>query len=97
MLILLPDADDGLPNVIKKINENPNHFVEILTSSQYANREILLKMPKFYLEGQSIKLNDELRKMGLKSIFCGDADFSRITGDRSLYVSGVYHQAMIEV
>lgn len=97
MLILLPEADDGLPEVIKMISEKPDHLVNVLTSKHFIEEEILLKLPKFYLGGESIKLNDALRNMGLKTIFTDDADFSGITGDRSVSVSDVYHQAMIEV
>ncbi|VUZ46868.1 unnamed protein product [Hymenolepis diminuta] len=96
MLILLPEDDDGFPEVLKMINENPAYLTEVLTSDQYFEEEVILKMPKFYLGGDSIQMNPELKKMGLKTIFC-DADFSGITGDRSLSVSEVYHQAMIEV
>nr|CDS31921.1 serine protease inhibitor [Hymenolepis microstoma] len=97
MLILLPEDDHGFPEVLRDINENPANLTEVLTSDQYFEEEVILKMPKFYLGGDSIELTSELQKMGLKTIFNDSADFSGITGDRSLFVSDVYHQAMIEV
>ncbi|KAM7540167.1 hypothetical protein Aperf_G00000043550 [Anoplocephala perfoliata] len=97
MLILLPDQVDGFLSLLKKINENPAHLLEVLTSDQYFEEEVILKMPKFSFGGDSIQINRELANMGLKSIFSEKADFSGITGDKSLILSDVYHQAMIDV
>lgn len=97
MLILLPEQVDGFPIVLKKINENPAHLYEVLNSDQYFEEEVILKMPKFSLGDDSIQISRELLDMGLKSIFSEQADLSGITGDKSLILSDVYHQAMIDV
>uniref|UniRef100_A0A5K3EPT6 SERPIN domain-containing protein n=1 Tax=Mesocestoides corti TaxID=53468 RepID=A0A5K3EPT6_MESCO len=98
MLIVLPEEEKGLPDVLKKLKENPESFKELFTSDQYFDTEVILKLPKFCLGGESMELKDALVQMGLGSIFSEkDADFSGITGDRSLTVSDVYHQAVIEV
>ena len=98
MLVVLPEKTDGLPALIKKLSENPTYFAEILTSDQYFETEVILKLPKFHLGGKSIELKENLQKMGLASIFePGLADFSGITGDKSLCVADVYHQAVIDV
>ncbi len=98
MLIVLPEKNDGLPEVLKKMKENPKWFSEIFTSDQYFPENVVLRLPKFCLGGESIQLKEPLANMGLKSIFNGEhADLSGITGDRSLCVSDVYHQAVIEV
>lgn len=98
MWVVLPEQEKGLPDVLKRFIDHPKWFTTIFTSDQYFPEEVVLHMPKFTLGGESIQLKDALGDMGLQSIFdeC-KADLSGITGDRSLTVSDVYHQAVIEV
>ena len=98
MLVVLPSKVDGLPILLKKLCQNSAMFKEILTSDQYFETKVILKMPKFHLGGVSIQLKSKLQKMGLTSIFeLQSADLSGMTGDKSLFVSDVYHQAVIDV
>lgn len=98
MLIVLPNKKEGLPDVLKRLGEQPDWFKEIFTSNQYFSDEVILRMPKFILGGESIQLKEALSNMGLQSIFSEQtADLSGITGDKSLTVSDVHHQAIIEV
>lgn len=58
---------------------------------------INLSMPKFKTES-SFGLADTLKQLGMKSAFDKDsADFSGITGNKDLYISGVVHKAFIDV
>jgi serpin B len=52
-------------------------------------------MPKFKYESQ-FSLKDTLMAMGMKDAF-ENADFSGITGDRSLLISEVIHDAVVAV
>nr|CDS22753.1 serine protease inhibitor [Echinococcus granulosus] len=98
MVIVLPEKNDGLPNLLKQLSANAKHLEEMLTSDQYFDTEVVLKLPRFSLGGHNMKLKEPLHRMGLKSAFDAErADFSGITSDRSLAVSDVYHQAVIDV
>jgi serpin B len=56
-----------------------------------------IKLPKFKFE-ISTDVTDVLKKMGMNAPFNdGEADFSRITDEASLYISGVFHKAFVEV
>lgn len=47
---------------------------------------------------QSFKLNDALSSLGMTHLFDpANADLSKITGDKDLFVSAVIHKAFIEV
>ena len=46
---------------------------------------------------KSFSLPKALEKMGMGEMFSNQADFSKITGTRDLYVSDVIHKAFIEV
>ncbi|MHB9116299.1 MAG: serpin family protein [Thermoleophilia bacterium] len=63
-----------------------------------APQEVLLSLPKFEVT-TSRSLGDALQALGMVSAFNegGGADFSGMTGDRSLSVSGVQHQAYVAV
>lgn len=98
MWIVLPNEEKGLPDVLKRFRDHPDCFSEIFTSDQYFSEEVILRMPKFTLGGESMSLKDALSDMGLRSIFSeSTADLSGITGDKSLFVDNVYHQAVLEV
>ena len=53
-------------------------------------------MPKFEIDLET-KLAEPLVAQGLGIAFGGDADFSAMTGDRSLSISDVVHHAVIKV
>ena len=98
MWIALPKEEKGLPEVLKRLGEQPELFKEMFTSDQYFSSEGILRLPKFTLGGDSIPLRGVLSSMGLARIFShSTADLSGMTGDKSLFVDDVYHQAVIEV
>jgi serpin B len=58
--------------------------------------QVELIMPRFKTEfGAGLK--DALSALGMSGAFSSDADFSRMTGDRDLYISDAIHKAFIEV
>ena len=61
-----------------------------------AVRRVRLTMPKFESAGE-FSLKDTLAAMGMPSAFADEADFSGITGDRSLVISEVVHTSFIAV
>ena len=57
----------------------------------------LLRLPRFKIE-YGKQLNEPLMSLGMTDAFsAAAADFSRITGSRSLFVSRVEHKAFVEV
>ena len=60
------------------------------------DREMSLLWPKFEFRVPA-PLTQILQDLGMPTAFGGDADFSGITGDRSLFISAVLHEAFIAV
>jgi serpin B len=75
---------------------------ELLTSldEHLAYERLRLSVPKFKFESE-FNLSDALIGMGMPSAFglgdSGGADFSGMTGDRSLMISAVIHKAFVAV
>ena len=93
MLIFLPNEKEGLDKFENSFNYK--FYTEAVTSFQMA--EVSLSLPKFKT-GKRICLEDILAKMGMPFAFSPlKADFSGMTGKNDLYISGVIHQAFINV
>jgi serpin B len=58
-------------------------------------RSIALALPKFRLRTPSVSLLPALESLGMAAAFSGTADFSGFTGDTSLYLYDVLHQALL--
>jgi len=92
MLIILPTL------------ENFNEFERTLDAGRVGeiaqnleSKRVALKMPKFEFEA-SLCLGDKLSEMGMTAAFDPqEADFSGITGDRSLFIDAILHKAFISV
>ena len=56
-----------------------------------------LSMPKFRIETPTMDLIPALNANGMRLAFTDDADFSGISGDRSLYVSTIAQKSYIDV
>jgi serpin B len=70
-------------------------FDKIVTALE--DQRVKLSLPKFGIESK-LELNDVLKAMGMRLAFDPDrADFSGITPVDDLYISGVIHQANIDV
>lgn len=55
-----------------------------------------IQIPKFEITYEE-SLNTVLKKMGMEIAFGSGADFSRITGDHSLFISSVRHKTYVKV
>lgn len=95
MVILLPNANDGMDDVISELS--PEHWNAWLDS--LSERKTDLQLPKFTFK-YDIELNDVLKEMGMKIAFePGQADFSNINSDagKNLYISRIKHKTFVEV
>jgi serpin B len=92
MIIILPKAKYGLKDVEKLFEQNllPGYF------DKMEDKRINLSIPKFKSES-TYELQEELGKMGMPIAFSNSADFSGITGDKSLAIDKVIHKAFIDV
>lgn len=94
MLILLPNGVDGLPALERSLTAAN---LEKWTKSLAFVNEVDVSLPRFKIT-QQIELNSTLATLGMKTAFdAGDADFSAITGDKSLFISAAVHKAYIDV
>lgn len=97
-LILLPDANDGLPALERKVT--PALLAEC---AKLPPQDVILHLPKFRLEPPSLPLGGQLRQLGLKTAFDeprGSANFDRMAPrkpDDYLYIGEVYHKAFLSL
>lgn len=96
MVILLPDAVDGLPALEAALT--PDQLREWLTAlSATRAAEVSVTLPRFKSTA-SLSLARTLARMGMPTAFdARTADFSAITGKPDLYISDVVHKAFVEV
>lgn len=93
MTVLLPDADKTVNDVIDQLStENWTAW-----SSQFANTDIQLQLPKFRYEYDEQNMKPILSALGMEVAFDSDnADFTGINADGGLYISKVKHKTFIE-
>ncbi|MCD6168061.1 MAG: serpin family protein [Caldisericia bacterium] len=95
MIILLPKKENGytLKDVEKELSyENLKKWLMKMQKTKLD----AIYIPKFTFKTKYF-LKDALTKMGMKTSFSGNADFSKITGKKDLFISNVIHQAFIDV
>ena len=95
MIILLPKKESGytLKDVEKELSyENLKKWLMKMQKTKLD----AIYIPKFTFKTKYF-LKDALTKMGMKTSFSGNADFSKITGKKDLFISNVIHQAFIDV
>ncbi len=98
MLIVLPNAKNGLPALLESLTSNTDSFDSVLNADQFHTADVALQLPMFSIEGATIPLRDVLSNLGLGSIFNdGSADLSEMKGGRDVYISSVSHKALIDV
>jgi serpin B len=90
LMILLPKH--GIDSLRTQLNaHNFESWIDHLSQSR-----IDLYLPRFSIE-EKIDLEKALKKMGMKSAFSDNADFSGITGQKDLSISKAIHEAYIDV
>ena len=96
MMIVLPDADDGLTAVEAKLSpETIDAWVK-----SYENRQVFVSLPKFRIEpARSESLVETLNAMGIKRAFDAErAQFGKMAAPPPpLYISDAFHKAFIAV
>jgi serpin B len=94
MLILLPDDVDGLPALERSLTaSNLDKWGAALS---YAH-EVDVSLPSFKIT-QQFELSSTLEGLGMKTAFDpNSADFSGMTGDKSLVISAAIHKAYIDL
>jgi serpin B len=94
MVVLLPNEADGLAAFEKTLTiDNLNRWLGGLGKST----KVQVALPKFKMT-RAVKLNQVLAAMGMPRAFDPQrADLSGINGSKNLYISGVYHQAFVDV
>ncbi|XP_025205520.1 serpin B4-like isoform X6 [Melanaphis sacchari] len=92
MLILLPDAKDGLKELENNFSKINLHDI----SKKMTKYHVTVKLPRFKLE-QTIKLENILSNLGCPTMFTPAANFSNIVENKNLYVSKVMHKAYVDV
>jgi serine protease inhibitor len=94
MLILLPDNVDGLPALERSLTaENLDQWM----ASLGYEHEVIVSLPRFKIT-QQFELSSTLESLGMKTAFDpNSADFSGMTGDKSLVISAAIHKAYIDV
>jgi serpin B len=94
MIVLLPDDPDGLPALEQSLTALS--LKTWINSLSYEER-IIVTFPRFKIT-QQFELSSTLESLGMKQAFQpGTADFSAITGDKSLFISAAIHKAYIDV
>jgi serpin B len=94
MLILLPDSVDGLPALERSLTAA--NLEKWIAALGYAD-EVIVSLPRFKIT-QQFELSSTLEGLGMKTAFDpNSADFSGMTGDKSLVISAAIHKAYIDV
>ncbi|APR85695.1 proteinase inhibitor I4 serpin [Minicystis rosea] len=99
MLVLLPDATDGLPALEKGLTER----VLRDTTARMLTQEVDIFLPRFRLTWGVVEMSESLSLLGMPLAFeRGKADFSGINGrvppdEEALSISAILHKAFVEV
>jgi len=97
-LILLPDEADGLAALEAKMDAGM-----LSSCAKLEARQVALFLPKFKMEPPTVKLNDQLQSLGMKTAFDippGSANFDLMaprTPSQYLFIKYVFHKTFISV
>jgi serpin B len=93
MDILLPDAVDGLPQLVAQLTvANLQSWLTGFTPT-----ELVLELPKFNMDSRPATM-PALQALGLTAPFiAGQANFSGIDGAQDIYIDAVIHEAVLQV
>lgn len=91
MVIILPNEIEGIKKIGKIIKK------EKLLEIQRYPQKVRVWLPKFTMT-ERYKLNKVFLKLGMKDAFDSRAaNFSGMTGNEDLFISGIFHKAFIKV
>ena len=98
LLVLIPDDVKGLAALEKKITAKV-----LADCAQMGTQEVILHLPKFKMESESIPLEDQFAALGMTTAFDkpqGSANFDRMAPRRPddyLFISRIFHKTFIAV
>jgi serpin B len=93
MLVLLPKEGSSVADLEKSLSqESFDKWMGGLKS-----QEVQVFLPRFTITWGANSITEQLKALGLKTVFTDKADLSGITGDKTLDVSDVVHKAFVEV
>jgi len=93
MIVLLPDAADGLPSLEASLNAD--QLAEWMEDLKEVDVQVYV--PRFEMSSQ-FSLRQALVALGIETAFDAKrADFSPMLGRRELYISAAVHKAFVEV
>ncbi|KAF8568560.1 hypothetical protein P879_07454 [Paragonimus westermani] len=97
MLIILPWDASGLPSVLSHLRK-PGTLEELL-KRPFHETELDLFLPKFKLsQCEPVNAKALLKQCGINTIFdAGAADLKKLCSSTNLFVSDVFHKAILEV
>lgn len=94
MVLYMPTSDSDLQTVISDMDAEK--LSNVLNMAE--EDSIVVNMPKFKIETETISIKDMLRNLGMEIPFSDMADFTNIFGpDHTILISDVMHKAFIEV
>lgn len=95
MIVFLPDRESSLEQLENQLtNVMLESKIDELMHTPAVTVEV--KIPKFRIEN-TYNLNEILIAMGMKMPFFSNADFSKITGKKDLFISDVLHKTYIDL
>lgn len=90
---ILPDEGTSLNDFAASLDGSK---LSSILNKEKSHTKVRAGLPQFTHEYET-KLNDTLQAMGMADAFTNAADFSPMSSDTDLYISGVVHRTYIEV
>ena len=91
MIFILPDEDVSPYDLIASAGQ----MKEIFENGESFSGEVVWKIPKFNFSSK-LSMTDVLKKLGVKSAFTSEADFTGIT-DHLIYITGILQETRISI
>lgn len=92
MVIILPDKNDGLPDLEKNITwKGVNQWL-----LQLKVKKARVTIPKFK-STSTFMLSEVLSTMGMNTLFGAGADLSGISKEKGIFISAIVHKAFVAV
>jgi len=93
MYILLPKEKGTLGKKVGELNSDKLQAWLKATTE----RKVEIFLPRLKMEPDTIQLKAEFNQLGMKEAFGSAADFSGMTGSKSLFIDDIHHKAFLEV
>ncbi|TGZ62818.1 hypothetical protein CRM22_007225 [Opisthorchis felineus] len=96
LLIILPDAHNGLPGLLQQLKAKET--LKTVLQKPFLKKYLSICLPRFKLtEIPTMDLKTHLSSLGLQTLFSKDANLTMITEDSKLYVDKLLHKTFISV